>query len=190
MFFANVTCLGPKSWRYISDPAFLKKYQYIGLTETHAGCHTRKKWARCARQVKMRFVDNPARATGRATSAASAGKANEGGELFLSQGHRCTQRVFPKASAVPSFCADGSDALDGFLPVVLHMTGFSILAILFYAHPSLGFAGANLQRFAKLGAFLQSVQLPWFIVGDFNIDIGVFQRSAFLERIHGFTKKG
>ena len=117
------------------------------------------------------------------------GKANEGGELFMSQGHRCMRRVFPKASAVPSFCAEGSDALDGFLPVVLHMTGFSVIATTFYAHPTVGFAGENLQRFAKLGALLQSVQLPWFIVGDFNIDISVFQRSAFLKRIQGFTRR-
>eukprot|EP00959_Pyramimonas_sp_CCMP1952_P043109 901917-Pyramimonas_sp.AAC.1 len=81
----------------------------------------------------------------------------------MSEGHRCVHRVIPRASSVPSFCAEGSDALDGFLPVVLHMTGFSIIAVVFYAHPSVGFAGENLQRFARLGAFLKSVQLPWFI---------------------------
>eukprot|EP00959_Pyramimonas_sp_CCMP1952_P110321 2308013-Pyramimonas_sp.AAC.1 len=70
----------------------MKQCQCTALTETHAGRRARSKWARGARRVKWRFVDNPARATGGATSKATEGKANEGGELVLSQGHRHSHR--------------------------------------------------------------------------------------------------
>eukprot|EP00959_Pyramimonas_sp_CCMP1952_P362595 7593404-Pyramimonas_sp.AAC.1 len=106
----------------------------------------------------------------------------------MCQGRRHVHRVIPKASAVPNFCAEGSDALDGFLPVVLHMAGFSIIAIFFNAHPSVGFAGENLQRFAKLGALIQNVQLPWFIVWGFQhrhcrvSEIGILEANPRLSR--------
>eukprot|EP00959_Pyramimonas_sp_CCMP1952_P238918 4992778-Pyramimonas_sp.AAC.1 len=55
------------------------------------------------------------------------------------------------------------------------MAGLAITAIVFYAHPPVGFAGEKTRRFAKLGALIQSVQLQWFIAGEFNLDISAFQ---------------
>ena len=74
-------------------------------------------------------------------------------------------------------------------PAVVHMKGFSLLIVLFYAHPTLGFARANAQRYARLGALLQSVQLPWIVLGDFNQDVSEFRQSAFVKRVHGHIRQ-
>eukprot|EP00959_Pyramimonas_sp_CCMP1952_P112980 2361546-Pyramimonas_sp.AAC.1 len=49
--------------------------------------------------------------------------------------------------------------------------------------------GINSARFAKLGAFLPSVKLPWLVIGDFNIDVVKFQRSAFCRRVGGVIRR-
>ena len=69
------------------------------------------------------------------------------------------------------------------------MSGFSILIVLFYAHPSVQFGGDNAQRFSKLGAFLRSVKLPWLVAGDFNIDVNVVARSDFCKRVGGVIRR-
>eukprot|EP00959_Pyramimonas_sp_CCMP1952_P411825 8629975-Pyramimonas_sp.AAC.1 len=80
-------------------------------------------------------------------------------------------------------------ALDGFMPTLVHMCGFYLLSVLFYARPSAQASCENAQRFSKLGAFHQSVKLPWLVVGDYNIDVNVFVRSDFCKRVGGVIRK-
>eukprot|EP00959_Pyramimonas_sp_CCMP1952_P086398 1806864-Pyramimonas_sp.AAC.1 len=88
--------LGNRTWNYLSSEATLAKYEYIGMVESHTGAHTRAKWARRARAAKLKFLDNPARSTGRGTSKATEGRAYEGGEIMLARGHLSVHRVFDK----------------------------------------------------------------------------------------------
>ena len=124
MFNTRITCLGPQAWGFISDESFLKRYEFVRLVEVAPRKLKRPKEARA---LKWRFNWR----TGRATSAASKEKANEGGELGMAGGRRQVHTVSDDASAVPSCCTDGSSALDGSLPDVLRMSGFTIAAIAF-----------------------------------------------------------
>eukprot|EP00959_Pyramimonas_sp_CCMP1952_P035227 738028-Pyramimonas_sp.AAC.1 len=75
------------------------------------------------------------------------------------------------------------------MPTSVHLCGFSLLVVLFYAHASVEFSGINSARFAKLGAFLSSVKLPWLVMGEFHIDVAKFQGSAFCRRVGGATRR-
>ncbi len=131
MFFGNITCLGKKSWPFLSSEATMSRCDLIGAVETHAGCHTRTQWAKKSRLCKWKFLDNMARNTGKGTSAAAVQSANEGGEALWAPGHRNVHRLFAKASEVTSLCADEADAFDGFMPSVVHCQGYSLVLVLF-----------------------------------------------------------
>ena len=120
MFFSNITCLGKKSWPFISAKEFMSRCDLAGAVETHAGCHTRKQRARKSRQLKWTFLDNQARSTGKGTTSSAAARANEGGEAFWAPGHRNVHRLFARPSEAAALCADGSEAFDGIMPVVVH----------------------------------------------------------------------
>eukprot|EP00959_Pyramimonas_sp_CCMP1952_P014792 313062-Pyramimonas_sp.AAC.1 len=70
--------------------------EYIGVVGSHIGAHTRAKWPRQARALKLKYLDNPAISTGRGTSKAAEGRAYEGGEVMLTRGHLSAHRVFDK----------------------------------------------------------------------------------------------
>eukprot|EP00959_Pyramimonas_sp_CCMP1952_P237115 4955750-Pyramimonas_sp.AAC.1 len=83
MFFASVTALTEKAWKFARAKS--KRYQLWGLVETH--CHDEsqlREWGKSARAAKLRLVHNPARKAGRATTIEGEARSNEGGELFMS----------------------------------------------------------------------------------------------------------
>eukprot|EP00959_Pyramimonas_sp_CCMP1952_P211658 4429362-Pyramimonas_sp.AAC.1 len=49
----------------------------------------------------------------------------------------------------------------------------------------MGFTQDNITRFGKVGAVARSLQLPWCIIGDFNIDVRTMARSQLLHKIEG-----
>eukprot|EP00959_Pyramimonas_sp_CCMP1952_P215869 4515293-Pyramimonas_sp.AAC.1 len=58
-------------------------------------------------------------------------KADEGGEAFFVEGHRQAQYA-GSAQAFPDLAVPSCNALDGFLPITLHMKGYSIVLVLYY----------------------------------------------------------
>eukprot|EP00959_Pyramimonas_sp_CCMP1952_P296889 6211062-Pyramimonas_sp.AAC.1 len=81
--------------------------------------------------------------------------------------------------------ANGSSALDGFSAAIVHMHGYSLVAITYYGFCSEGFGGRNLARLAKLGALVSQLRLPWFIVGDFNLEPEVLVQRGFIQKVDG-----
>eukprot|EP00959_Pyramimonas_sp_CCMP1952_P383129 8028066-Pyramimonas_sp.AAC.1 len=81
--------LGRKSWDYLMHLAQGQAFQHMVLCETHVGTTATNKWTKLARQHKLRLLANAARATGtRRRTESGKLRATEGGEMFLSQGHR------------------------------------------------------------------------------------------------------
>eukprot|EP00959_Pyramimonas_sp_CCMP1952_P116642 2437878-Pyramimonas_sp.AAC.1 len=112
-------------------------------------------------------------------------RANEGGELFLCEGHRQVHHLSRTQFPIPPLCADGSQSYDGFLPVILNLQGFSVVLITLCGLCSTGFAGDNLRRFARVGALLQMLKIPWTTLGDFNFPPSVPEASGFLAKVGG-----
>eukprot|EP00959_Pyramimonas_sp_CCMP1952_P046993 981095-Pyramimonas_sp.AAC.1 len=69
------------------------------------------------------------------------------------------------------------------------MRGYSLAAITFYGFCSDGFAGRNLTRYAKLGALVSQLRLPWFIVGGFNLEPEELARRGFPSKTDGVIYK-
>eukprot|EP00959_Pyramimonas_sp_CCMP1952_P386861 8107918-Pyramimonas_sp.AAC.1 len=158
----------------------------MGIVETHVGARTRQEWARKTRGLNLKYVGNCARHRGSCSGDSSRdARANEGGELVLAHGHRHFHRFVAKGKELPRLCADGTEELDGFMPVAVHQRGFTFIAVMFYGHAWLGFHGGSIQTYARLGSFLRSLQLPWLVAGDFNIGVDGVQRSLFLKKIQG-----
>eukprot|EP00959_Pyramimonas_sp_CCMP1952_P040109 838440-Pyramimonas_sp.AAC.1 len=84
---------------------------------------------------------------------------------------------------MPEYQFDGQSAIDGFTAVVAHFSGYSVVIITFYGFTSVGLADDNIARFAKLGSFLSALQLPWIVVGDFNVSSTSLAASGFLARV-------
>eukprot|EP00959_Pyramimonas_sp_CCMP1952_P098886 2067505-Pyramimonas_sp.AAC.1 len=69
----------------------------MGIVETHAGALTRQEWARKARSLNLKYLDNCARHRGSFSGGSSRdARSNEGGELVLAHGHRHTHRFVAK----------------------------------------------------------------------------------------------
>ena len=125
--------MGDKCWEYLNSCAD----DYFGLIETHIGAADAKRWQSLARTQCRRLVCNHARPsrheqpdgwTGDSTES-SAGHANEGGEWFMSKGHLQTH-VLHEGIQSASLQARPSTSVDGFLPVVMHFSGYSKVVIL------------------------------------------------------------
>ena len=57
-----------------------------------------------------------------------------------------------------------------FLPVQIHFnSGTSLTVIGLYLEPSSGFGVTNRQNITHLMAFLEVIQGPWLVLGDFNM---------------------
>eukprot|EP00959_Pyramimonas_sp_CCMP1952_P471033 9497738-Pyramimonas_sp.AAC.1 len=135
-------------------------FQHLALCETHVGVTANNKWAKLARQNKLRLLSNAARATGtRCRTESGKLRATEGGELFISQGHRQVHGLC--SGRFTELYVEGEKQLDGFLPVVVHQQGYSIVIVVFYGRCSLGLRAESLARLARLGTLLQALQLPW-----------------------------
>eukprot|EP00959_Pyramimonas_sp_CCMP1952_P471210 9498041-Pyramimonas_sp.AAC.1 len=68
--------------------------------------------------------------------------------MFLVKGHR---QAHPLAHGkLGALCESGQSMLDGFLPMAVHLQGFSIVIRTFYNRCGLKFSGLNLGRFARL----------------------------------------
>ena len=168
LFFANVTCLGDKAWKYILHDVCID-HDYIGLCETHIGRAATAPWANAARQQSLKSFFNPARPKSReaALKPGGEGYANEGGELILVKNHRAAQLLDEARSATGLKAArGGSNSFDGFVPCVFHMRGFAIAVFVFYGISGIGMCNENVSRFRKLGGLLRALQLPWIVVAD------------------------
>eukprot|EP00959_Pyramimonas_sp_CCMP1952_P208004 4351193-Pyramimonas_sp.AAC.1 len=111
------------------------------------------------------------------------GRANEGGEWFLTSGHRQVHAL--SAAEHQGFRARRGSARDGFCATVVHLKGFSLVVIVFYGLSSVGLTGDNLVRYHKLGGLVRSLQLPWLIVGDFNVPAATLARTDFFSSLGG-----
>eukprot|EP00959_Pyramimonas_sp_CCMP1952_P202541 4235539-Pyramimonas_sp.AAC.1 len=67
--------------------------------------------------------------------------------------------------------------------MVINFTGYSMLVVYFYGHPSVLMRGANRARFSRLGGLLKATRLPWAVVGDFNVSPAVPQASPFAHQL-------
>ena len=102
----------------------------------------------------------------------------------MSKGHLQTH-VLHEGIQSASLQARPSTSVDGFLPVVMHFSGYSIVVIFFYGFCSIGFTGPNLTRYRRLGSLLRSLQLPWAVVGDWNVSPQALAASGFLQQVGG-----
>ena len=124
--------MGDKCWEYISS----RQDDYIGLVETHISAADVGSWRSRARKECMKLIANPARPSRHGhpdgwtgdSSESSAGHANEGGEWFLAKGHLQTH-VLHEGIQSAALQAKPSTSVDGFLPEVLHFSGYSIVVI-------------------------------------------------------------
>ena len=185
LYFANVTALGKKAWAHIVEQQTRHSYDFMGFVETHIGETLKQKWSGSFKAQKMKSIFNLARSSGRGSKEATRNRANEGGEVFLARQHLQVHKFPIEAEHVSDLCADGHTSFDGFLPVTIHLQGYTIVLVLCYLHPSVGVGGSNAARLTRLGAFLRSLRLPWLCVGDFNIAPEKLRASKFLQRVQG-----
>eukprot|EP00959_Pyramimonas_sp_CCMP1952_P020823 439121-Pyramimonas_sp.AAC.1 len=82
-----------------------------------------------------------------------------------------------------------SSSLDGFVPCTLHFRGYSLLVIIFNGICSIGLAGPNLVRLRRLGSPLAALQLPWVVLGDWNVPPQTLQASGFLSEVGGMIRR-
>ena len=138
MFISNITELSDKAWKYLIKNS--SKYHFWGFLETHT--HTKEElqdWDKKARLRKMRMYSNPARESGKIVSADKQHRSNEGGEMFLGKNH-LQAHLLPEAVAARSQLSEvGSSAFDGFLPMVVNFSGFSLVIVTYYGYCSQGF---------------------------------------------------
>eukprot|EP00959_Pyramimonas_sp_CCMP1952_P215192 4502681-Pyramimonas_sp.AAC.1 len=104
----------------------------------------------------------------------------EGKHLFF-RGHLAVHKV-GEPSDFSSLCAADIEAFDGFLPVTVRLRGCTFVIIVYYGICG-GIAGEGAQRLVRLGAFVRALQLPWIIIGDFNVSPAVLAKSGFIERV-------
>ena len=69
------------------------------------------------------------------------------------------------------------------MAMVVHFVGYSIVMVVFYGYSNMGLVGANLGRFTRLLSLLWALQLPWVVVGDFNMSLATLSRSGIVERL-------
>eukprot|EP00959_Pyramimonas_sp_CCMP1952_P310796 6504140-Pyramimonas_sp.AAC.1 len=113
---------------------------------------------------------NPARRTGKEVSAPKEARSNEGGEFFYNHGH-LQSHYLPAARAAQGHLRESDQTgLDGLLPMVLNFAGYSLVVIIVHALPSIRMTGHNRVRFQRLGGLVETLSLPWIIVGDFNME--------------------
>ena len=180
-FYANVTSLGDKAWKYLMKG----KYDYVSVVETHISETSFKQWDKKARAAGYRILANHARARRKKVAASMAERANEGGEWFMSKAHLQVESRYSDFHTGAQLRAAGHNQLDGFQVSIIHMRGYPIAVFTFYGLPSLGFTGANVQRFKKLGAVINTLQIPYIIIGDFNVQVAAMQKSVFLSKLVG-----
>eukprot|EP00959_Pyramimonas_sp_CCMP1952_P304330 6368969-Pyramimonas_sp.AAC.1 len=84
---------------------------------------------------------------------------------------------------MPGLKQENSQQFDGMVPVVVHMPGFSFVLISFYGWSGIGFSGENLLQYRPLGGLLRALQLPWIVVGDFNISAAALFHSQFASKL-------
>ena len=161
-----------------------RHYQYMALVETHV--HTKadlRDWESASRQLRLRLHYNAARPSGKKVSKNKASCSNEGGEFFLAQAHLQAYKL-AEAHVAAKHLRDGHHrSLDGFLPMVLQFSGYSVAYIVLYGHPTIQMSGKNRLRFQRIGAVLQALKMPWVLCGDFNMTPATLLKSEFPQRL-------
>eukprot|EP00959_Pyramimonas_sp_CCMP1952_P376851 7893093-Pyramimonas_sp.AAC.1 len=85
---------------------------------------------------------NPARSSGRVVSSRKQARSHEGGGLFLAKAHLQAHAVQEVRAAARHFREGTKSALDGFLPMTLHVQ--------------------------RIGSHAKSLKMPWVMIGGFN----------------------
>eukprot|EP00959_Pyramimonas_sp_CCMP1952_P042726 893513-Pyramimonas_sp.AAC.1 len=153
--------MGDKVWDFVSAGLQDKSFDVVALAETHVSRSALLPWQKKARRDKIRMYANPARKTGRAVTMAGQDRDTEGGEWILMPGHRQAHSLSHQLDRVQEFQFDGQLTVD------------------------VGMASSNIQRFAKLGAFLAALKLPWVLLGDFNMSASALGKAGFFARVGG-----
>eukprot|EP00959_Pyramimonas_sp_CCMP1952_P381353 7990857-Pyramimonas_sp.AAC.1 len=173
-----------KIWKYLLSQK--EAHSLFAVAETHVSRKGLRKWDKLARGEGLRLHANPAREDHqfRTVAASQEARANESGEWIVSRGH-LQVRSFETLCSTQVIRAGEGRVLDGMMPVVVHMAGYTFVLVCFYGINSMGFTGPNLLRYQRLGAFLHALQLPWVVVGDFNVPAAAVTKSEFAARVGG-----
>ena len=110
--------------------------------------------------------------------------------MFLGQKHLQAHLLHEARVSAAQLAPNGSNSncFDGFLPIVINMTGYSILFVYLYGHPSIGMGGANKLRVGSLGGLLKAIRLPWIVAGDFNMSPDALKASNVAKELDGVSR--
>eukprot|EP00959_Pyramimonas_sp_CCMP1952_P360705 7554569-Pyramimonas_sp.AAC.1 len=175
--------MGEKAWSWLIE----QPHDFFSTVETHI--HDEQSLKECdgkARGKGLRLHANPARRTQKVATDAQVEFASEGGEFLMSKGHLQVARLgASKVAASKLQAPNHPSSLDGFVAVTAHFSGFSMVIASFYAHSGVGVRGLNAGSYQRLAGLLWSLQLPWIVLGDFNISPQNFVRSGIPDRVRG-----
>ena len=174
--------MGEKSWKWL----VAQPYDFFSLVETHIHDSTSlRTYDGKARGKGLRLHVNPARRSDKRVADSHTEYASEGGEWFMSKSHlRAASLSATRAASAKLQAPNHPRSLDGFVAVTVHFAGYSMVVVTFYAHDGAGVRGSNAGRYQRLAGLLWSLQLPWIVIGDFNISPKNLLRSGIPDRLH------
>ncbi|CAK0798840.1 unnamed protein product, partial [Prorocentrum cordatum] len=76
-------------------------------------------------------------------------------------------------------------ACKGFQAVTFHLQRGSVVVIAFYLFPGDNLGGANTERLRSVGRFVETLDDPWAIIGDWNPSMEQLQASQFMQLLDG-----
>eukprot|EP00959_Pyramimonas_sp_CCMP1952_P065757 1373176-Pyramimonas_sp.AAC.1 len=155
--------MGDNAWSCIQNSDY-DFYAIVG-TPVHQQAALRR-WEGKARGRGLRTVFNPARPRDRQVSLSQEEHANEGGEWLLAKNHLRVHRLPAVRAAGSRLMAPSHKALDGFAVIM-------------------GLGGANVGRFQRLSGLLHALQLPWLVIGDFNMSPAALTKTGLPQKIGG-----
>ena len=171
---ANITTYGPAFLDFLGSCRH--KFQVLAFWDHHLTAS--EIVAAQAKVIKhgYRGFWSPARPTGH-------GDGSSGGTAILvDSGITASQlALLPNEANDDPACI----GFENVTPVVVQLRGQPVVLISTYFIVGAGLGGANCSTMQLLAVLVSLFDLPWLIVGDFNVPFAVMMASAWLTRMQG-----
>ena len=172
--YVNANSFSQKLWSFIRDRS---EFDQHALVETHLPT---------ARQT--RFLINYVRLVGNLLNSPQHGpsprsaKGTTGGAAILARSHlRVGSSLDVLSCANP---VEDHEPID-FAAAIVHGCHSRILLVTCYLTDSQGASALNLTKLARMGALIQTMHLPYVIVGDFNMSPAQLTATQWIDQIGG-----
>ena len=174
IYFANITSFSSKAQAYLTQQ-YMQLYHVIMLCELHR-IHSSQVISKFKNTFKRTAYVNPSTPSTNSTE----GHHNTGGEAIAVLKHLCTA---PVLEAVLQSIIDTSGRHLNFAACTISLHGYDILLITAYLLHSEGMSENNNLIMQQIMLLVHVMNLPFILVGDFNMPPASMQDSGWLTQL-------